>query len=141
MSRSFDALCYIRLFSDVQPTVIDDQTWRYIALRDQSGYNIVSKRIYFDLVDLSECLLLLCDICKDYIEQGIGHDHMCELYVWIRDGLSIRKLNNVTISVGLSEALASLKIELICSVEELFPDYTGINMSCFPEETVRSAGH
>lgn len=123
MSKNFNALCYMRVYSTNKKIIIGDNLWNTIAVRDGSGFNYVTKRIYFNISDLSGAILRLISICRDSYADMINEDDIAEIYIWVDKLEEVSIFNGAEISRSLANEISYLKADLIFSVEEKFPRY------------------
>jgi hypothetical protein len=123
MSKNFKSLCYIRIYSDIEKNNINNDLWKTISLRDGSGFNYVTRRLFFDIDKLGIAINKLISEYEESYSNIFKNNDVGEIYIWINKSESFQEINGAELPRETIFKLAELRFDLIFSVEESFPDH------------------
>jgi len=122
MSTKFDALCYIRIFSDNGDKVFDRNRWRVIPVKHGHGFNYISHRLHCLSKDIGITIAKICTAYDHELVNLLKNGDECQLYVWLKRGGRIEKLNTVEITEQSMRLLSSIGASICFSVDPGFPN-------------------
>ena len=121
MSTTFDALCYARIFSDDGSKAVNEERWRIIPVKSSNGFNYISNRTYCPSKNIGIAIDDLCNIYGEDMLKLYDSGDECQIYIWVKRGGRIEKLNAVEITARSMGFLSKIDASICFSADPGFP--------------------